>query len=270
MSFRMSYLCPMLSDSQKKMIRSLQQKKQREKHRLFVIEGDKIVSDLMHTGELNMENTLLICGSESWMDKWSGRTGELTKKMVVSASEEIGKLTSLQTPPDAIAVVRIPPTSFSYEILKKDITLVFDRIRDPGNLGTVIRTADWFGIGNIICSPDSVDNYNNKVVQASMGSVMHVNTHYQDLSDLFQHARRMNVPVYGTMMDGEDLFDTQVKTPALIVFGNESSGIEPGYEGFFRTKIRIPDHPPGMSGSESLNVASSVAVMCSELRRRQR
>ncbi len=252
------------------MIRSLQHKKHREKHRLFLIEGGKVVGDLLRSGDLNTENTLLLCGSENWTESWSEQAGELANKMVVSAPDEIGELSSLQTPPDVLAVVRIPPTTFSYDILRQDITLVFDKIRDPGNLGTIIRTADWFGIGNIICSPDSVDRYNNKVVQASMGGVMHVKTHYQDLTEIFQRARRMNIPVYGTTMDGEDLFDAQVKMPTLMVFGNESTGIEPGYEGFFRSKIRIPDHPPGRSGSESLNVASSVAVMCAELRRRQR
>lgn len=265
-----AYLYRMLSNSQQKLIRALQQKKQRDREHLFVLEGDKIITDLMASKELTPENTLLIAASEVWAEGRLTGDNELVAKLEITPPEILKKISSLQTPPEALAVVRIPDRTFDPPQLKKEITLAFDRIRDPGNLGTVIRTADWFGAMHIICSTDSVDQYNSKVVQASMGSILRVQTHYMDLEELFFNASRLKVPVYGTTMDGEDLYETPVKNPSVILFGNESSGIDPRYEKTFKAKLRIPDHPPGRSGSESLNVASSVAVICSEMRRRDR
>jgi TrmH family RNA methyltransferase len=260
----------MISINQQKLIRSLQQKKQREKQALFLIEGDKIITDLLSTGEMNNQNTVLISATAEWIRERSSTGSHLLKNTIEAAREELKKLSALQTPPEVMAVVKIPDTVFAPEILKSDLTLVFDQVRDPGNLGTIIRTADWFGIKNIICSHGSVDQYNNKVVQASMGSVMRVQVYYTNLQELFNHAARIKIPVYGTTMKGDDLFDTPVKNPGIIVFGNESTGIDPIYEPFFKTKLRIPDFPVGKSAAESLNIASSVAVICSELRRRNR
>lgn len=260
----------MISTSRQKLIRSLQQKKQREKQAMFVLEGDKIVSDLILTGEMNESNTIFLCSTEEWLENRKSIGSPLLKSVTVTGREELKKLSTLQTPPGVMAVVKIPLFAFDPVSLKNDISLVFDQVRDPGNLGTIIRTADWFGIRNIFCSQGSVDQYNNKVVQASMGSVMRVQVHYTDLQELFGHAARLKVTVYGTAMDGEDLFDTPVKKTCIIVFGNESAGIDPLYESFFKAKLRIPDFPEGKSATESLNIASSVAVICSELRRRDR
>lgn len=260
----------MISINQQKLIRSLQQKKQREKQALFLLEGDKIITDLLSSGEMNDGNTVLICATDEWIKHRSASDSPLLKNVTKAGREELKKLSALQTPPEVMAVVKIPDSPFKTESLKSDLTLVFDQVRDPGNLGTIIRTADWFGIRKIVCSHGSVDQYNNKVVQASMGSVMRVQVQYTDLQELFNHAARLKIPVYGTTMDGADLFDTPVKNPGIIVFGNESTGINPLYEPFFKTKIRIPDFPVGKSATESLNIASSVAVICSELRRRNR
>ncbi|MCA1747502.1 MAG: RNA methyltransferase, partial [Bacteroidales bacterium] len=253
----------MISINQQKLIRSLQQKKQREKQALFLLEGDKIITDLLSTREMNDENTVLICATAEWLKNRSAIGSPLLKSITEAGREELKKLSAFQTPPEVMAVVKIPKAIFAPEILKSDLTLVFDQVRDPGNLGTIIRTADWFGIRNIVCSHGSVDQYNNKVVQASMGSVIRVQVHYSDLTELFNHAARLKIPVYGTVMDGDDLFDTPVKKPGIIVFGNESTGIDPLYETFFKAKIRIPDFPAGKSATESLNIASSVAVICS-------
>jgi TrmH family RNA methyltransferase len=260
----------MISINQQKLIRSLQQKKHREKQSLFLLEGDKIITDLLSTGEMSDQNTVMICASSEWIRKQSATGSPLLKNMIEARREDLKKLSALQTPPEVMAVMKIPATIFDPEILKSDLTLVFDQVRDPGNLGTIIRTADWFGIRKIVCSHGSVDQYNNKAVQASMGSVMRVQVHYTNLQELFITAARLKIPVYGTTMDGDDLFDTPVKNPGIIVFGNESTGIDPIYEPFFKTKLRIPDFPVGKSATESLNIASSVAVICSELRRRNR
>jgi RNA methyltransferase, TrmH family len=260
----------MISTSRQKLIRSLQQKKQREKLEMFVLEGDKIVTDLILKGELNERNTIFLCSTEEWIESRRSIGSPLLKSIVVTGREELKKLSTLQTPPGVMAVVKIPALTFDPALLKNDISLAFDQVRDPGNLGTIIRTADWFGISNIICNHGSVDQYNNKVVQASMGSVMRVQVHYTNLQELFVNAARLKIPVYGTTMDGDDLFDAPVKNPCIIVFGNESAGIDPLYEPFFKTKLKIPDFPKGRSDADSLNIASSVAVICAELRRRER
>jgi RNA methyltransferase, TrmH family len=260
----------MISINRQKLIRSLQQKKQREKQAMFVIEGGKIISDLLLSGELNESNTVFICSTEEWSEKLGSTGSSLVKSVTGTSREQLKKLSTLQTPPEVIAIVKIPEFTFDQASLKSDISLAFDQVRDPGNMGTIIRTADWFGIRNIFSSHGSVDQYNNKAVQASMGSVMRVQVHYTGLQELFGHAVRLKVPVYGTATEGDDLYDTPVKNPGIIVFGNESAGIDPIYEPFFKTKLRIPDFPADSSVAESLNIASSVAVLCSELRRRER
>ena len=260
----------MLSKNQQKLIRSLQLKKMRDRHGSFLIEGGKIIQDLLQSGELHAGNLELLTGSEEWLKTSGIHQLELEKVAVISSPEELQKLSGLVTAPEVMAVVKIPQKTFQPEILRHNLTLALDSIRDPGNLGTIIRTADWFGIGNLVCSPDSVDTYNNKVVQSSMGAVIRLQPYYMDLQELFEQAARFKIPVYGTTMDGNDFFDTPIKIPGVIVFGNESRGISEEYQSYFRQEIRIPDFPAGRSGSESLNVATSVAVVCAELRRRSR
>lgn len=273
----------MLSRNQQKLIRSLHLKKQREKHGLFLIEGNTIITDLVQSGQIHPGNLEILAATPEWLertllkDNGVPENSSLSRLAVSAYPADLKKLSGLVSPPEVIAVLRIPAEAanaslvpFRPEQLREGVTLVFESIRDPGNLGTIIRTADWFGIRNIICSPDSVDIYNNKVVQASMGSVLRTRPIYMELTELFESAGRFKIPVYGTAMDGADFYDTPVRVPGLIVFGNESHGISKSLESFFRQKIRIPDFPAGASGTESLNVATSVAVVCAEIRRRQR
>lgn len=282
----------MLTRNQQKLIRSLQQKKQREIHGLFLVEGNTIITDLVRSGELHAGNIELLAATPEWLQRNApGVTGlskmaaspdpgnrekrsGLADVTVPADPSELKKLSALVSPPEVMAVVRMPsgssPDSFRPELLREGPSLVFESVRDPGNLGTIIRTADWFGIRNLFCSPDSVDTYNNKVVQASMGAVLRTRPLYIELTVLFEEAGRFNIPVYGTTMDGDDFYDTPVKVPGLIVFGNEAHGISTQLEPYFRNNIRIPDFPAGTSATESLNVATSVAVVCAEIRRRQR
>lgn len=264
----------MLSQNQQKRIRLLHQKKQREQNRLFILEGNTIISDLLVTSEINSENLELLVATPEWMAQAALSDTRLSDRTVTADPAALKKLSALVTPPEVLAVMRMPAVSheesFRPEQLREGVTLAFESIRDPGNLGTIIRTADWFGIRNIICSPDSVDVYNQKVVQASMGAVMRTVPAYLPLDALFVQAGRFKIPVIGTAMDGEDLFDTPIKVPGIVVFGNESHGISTQLEPFFRHKVRIPDFPAGSSGTESLNVATSVAIVCAEIRRRQR
>jgi len=260
----------MISKNQQKLIRALGQKKQREKHGMFVIEGNTIIADLLGRKELNKNNTVLITATEAWIDKCSPSLSELTGVVTPATPSALKQITSLMTPPDVIALARIPAVTFNGPERESGITLVFDAIRDPGNLGTIIRTADWFGYRNIVCSTDSVDAFNSKVVQSSMGAIIRLQPAYRELAGLLEDAGRKKIPVFGTTMDGADLFDTPVKNDGLILFGNESAGIRQELMPFLKEKIRIPDFPAGGSGTESLNVASSVAVVCAELRRRER
>ncbi len=305
----------MLSRNQQKLIRSLHQKKQREKHGLFLIEGNTIITDLVRSGQIHPGNLEILAATPEWLDRGIVQDPGLSRLAVPADPAVLKKLSGLVSPPEVIAVLRMPsvvhsasspdpspmsspikfpvnspetakppellskpskPLSkdalelFRPEQLREGVTLVFESIRDPGNLGTIIRTANWFGIRNLICSPDSVDTYNNKVVQASMGAVLGTRPIYMELTQLFDEAGRFNIPVYGTTMDGADFYDTPVRVPGLIVFGNESHGISKPLESYFRQKIRIPDFPAGTAGAESLNVATSVAVVCAEIRRRQR
>ncbi len=222
------------------------------------------------SGELTGENTYLSCASKEWISSAFPSNRALGMHFNESEPEQIAKISSMVTPPEVFSVVRMPEYSFSASMLREDLTLFFDSIRDPGNLGTILRTADWFGIKNIVCSKDSVDAYNPKVVQSSMGAIMRVKVHYEDPLDLFESAKRFHVPVYGTTMQGEDLFETSIRIPGIIVFGNEANGLPETYTSYFKSAIRIPDYPSGKSGMESLNIASAVAVVCAEIRRRIR
>lgn len=236
---------------------------------MFIIEGDKIITDLLNSGELNENNMVYLCATGEWFRSRKGITNSVLSNATEAETRELKKLSSMVTPPDVLAVVKFQEAVYSTDIIRNGISLVFDTIRDPGNMGTIIRTADWFGYKNLFCSPDSVDRYNSKVVQSSMGGIMRVQTHYTDLEKLFMQAERMKIPVYGTTMDGKDFFETPVKQKGMIVFGNESTGISKQFEPYFTRKISIPDFPAGKSATESLNVASSVAIICAELRRRK-
>lgn len=258
----------MLSTNQRKLIRSLKQKKFRDKYSMLVIEGDKITRDLLVSGELTNKNIVFISATIEWVQRNSDLASDVLSGVIIVNKSDMKVLSSFKTPSEVISVIHKPEIQFKSELLRTDISLVFEAIRDPGNLGTIIRTADWFGIKHIICSVDSVDVFNPKVVQSSMGGIMRVFAHYMKLTEVFQYAAGLKIPVYGTTMDGEDFYKTRIEAPAIIVFGNESTGISNKLSTHFNSKILIPDYPHGKSISESLNVAASVAIICSELRRR--
>lgn len=174
------------------------------------------------------------------------------------------KISSLKTPADVIAVVKIPNWPVLKPVsLKNKFSLVLDGLQDPGNMGTIIRTADWFGIENIICSEDTVDVYNPKVVQATMGSLARVNLHYIDLTAVLSNA---GLPIFGALLDGEDIYTTDFGTEGLIVMGNEGNGLRPEIINLVSKAITIPR----FGGAESLNVAIATAIFCSEINRNKR
>jgi len=235
---------------------------------MFLLEGDKLIRNALEQNHVNPVKINHVWASEEWISSLPDLP-EFSSGLITSATaEELVSVSLLVTSPGVIATAEIPTNEFSHSILKDEFTLVLDSIRDPGNMGTIIRTADWFGFKNIICSEDCVDVFNPKVVQASMGAVLRIQPSYQSLPNIITEAKRMKIQIFGTTMHGEDYIDTFIKRPAMLVFGNESSGISPEVIKLLDKEILIGNIPNHNMGSESLNVGSSLAIICAELRRR--
>ena len=240
----------MLSKNQIKLIKSLESKKFRKREGLFVAEGPKVVGDLLRAGY----QPLAIFSTEPHPD------AELI------TDDELHRISFLQHPQEVLAVFHIPtPQESSNFHLPADICLALDGVQDPGNVGTIIRIADWFGITHIYCSPDTADVYNPKVVQATMGSLAHVQITYCDLVPLLRDAA---VPVYGTLLDGQDIYQQPLSREGVIVMGNEGNGISPEVRQLVSHKLLIPNFNKNAETAESLNVAIATAITCSEFRRR--
>jgi RNA methyltransferase, TrmH family len=259
----------MLSKNQIKRIVNLKQKKFRELENEFLVEGEKSVAEVI---ESNYEVKELFATSD-----WILQNRELISKHNIQAkeitSEELGKISLLKTPNKVLSITAIPEMSLDGRNIFEDLVLVLDDIRDPGNLGTIIRTADWFGIRNMICSIGCVDAYNPKVVQSSMGSILRTNLFYQDLKG-FLNSSPKEILTYGCMLDGENIHTTPLQSPAIIVIGNESFGISQDLLPLINKRIRIPFSPSILcsgkdSHAESLNASVANAIVCYEFRRHQ-
>jgi len=259
----------MISASKSKLIRSLRQKKYRDRLRLFPVEGEKMVMELL-TGEPEGPYHIReLIATREWLERHHGTIKQSGTEHTEASLIEIKKLSNLVTPQPVIALVNMPGINFAPEKLVNTPVLAFESIRDPGNLGTIIRTADWFGISQIVCTPDSTDLFNPKVVQSTMGAIARVQVHYQDLKAVLENRDLETKTIIGTFMEGENLYKTSLGKDPLIIFGNESHGLSGKIIPHIRKRITIPSFSPSGMGSESLNLASSVAVLCSELRRRQ-
>jgi TrmH family RNA methyltransferase len=245
----------MLSKSQIRLLQSLQHKKFRREHGLFLVEGYKSVSEFVNSA-YQIETIYYTPAIAPKLLKLSQNIN----------SEEISanileKISSLKTPQDVIAVVKIPEWPvLNYGILQKKFSLALDGIQDPGNMGTIIRTADWFGIDHIICSEDSVEVYNPKVVQATMGSLSRINVHYTDLAAIIPEIK---LPVFGALLDGDNIYNTSFGGEGLLVMGNEGNGLRPEIKALVSKAITIPR----TGNAESLNVAIATAICCSEIHR---
>ncbi len=248
-----------LSKNKIKYIRSLKEKKFRHLNHTFVAEGAKLVTDLFASCR---------CQLLAAVPEFLASFPEIKADEVVEAGvSELSKATFLQTAPQVIAVFYQPDLSPKKVQLHGRLSLALDVVQDPGNVGTIIRIADWFGIDQILCSPDTADIYNPKTVQASMGAISRVRAFYGDLVTLLSGN---DVPVYGTFLDGTDIYQESLSSDGVIVLGSEGKGISSGTEKLINRKLFIPSYPVGRSRSESLNVAAAAAVVCAEFRRRQR
>ena len=247
----------MISKNKIKYIRSLELKKNRNKEGKFVAEGFKVVDDL-----LALQPADLIVATQEWLH---GKHLADQTEVIEVTEEELKKVSFLQHPQQVLAVFR-QATSGDYYINTCELSMALDGVQDPGNLGTIIRIADWFGITHIYCSQDTADVYNPKVVQATMGSIARVKVEYGNLLALVE-SLPADVPVYGTLLDGDNIYQQQLENRGLIVMGNEGKGISPALAKKVNRRLLIPNFPEGRATADSLNVAIATAITCSEFRR---
>lgn len=234
-------------------------KKFRHEHGVFIAEGNKLVADML--GAFQSE---LIIAKPSWM----ATQGDIpADELLVADDEDIRKASLLKNPQDVIAIFRQPAYQLEEVDPATNLVLALDGVQDPGNLGTIIRLADWFGIEHIICSLDTADAFAPKTVQATMGALAHVKVHYTALTEYLGTIDRGKIPVYGTFLDGENIYKKELSRHGIILMGNEGNGIRKETESFITERLYIPNYPPGRETSESLNVAIATAIVCSEARR---
>lgn len=243
-----------------KFIRSLEQKKVRREERVFLAEGPKLTADLL--GHFR-------CRYLAATDDWLASHNTIEADEIDTATiDEIARASLLKTPQDVIAIFDQREEKTDITVIEKQLCLALDDVQDPGNLGTIIRIADWFGIEHIFCSTNTVDVYSPKVVQATMGALSRVHLHYVSLTELIGKLNK-NVPIYGTLLDGTNIYTQELSTTGLIVMGNEGNGITAEVRQLINRKLYIPNYPEGRDTSESLNVAIATAVTCAEFRRRE-
>lgn len=244
-----------LSKAKIKWVQQLSLKKFRKQLGLFVAEGDKMVADMLPA---------FTCQTLFYTDAYTGPL-QADEKIEVSY-DELCKISRLETPQHVLAVFELPIVDLQYDALSSQLVLALDGVQDAGNLGTIIRLADWFGIEHILCSHGTVDAYNPKVVQATMGALSRVKVHYVDLPMVLE---KLNMPIYVTALDGNNLYDATLSDSGIIVMGNEGNGVSSQVQALATQRFLIPNFPVGRCTSESLNVGVATAVVCAEFRRRQ-
>lgn len=241
-----------------KLVRSLELKKNRRREGLFVAEGPKVVADLMRRSQ-----PALVIATRQWIDV---EGGELSVRIAEATDDELRRASFLQHPQQVVALFPLPAEQTADVSLPAErLCLALDGVQDPGNVGTILRIADWFGITNVFCSSDTADVYSPKVVQATMGSIAAVNVAYCDLPS-FCDSMPCGTPVYGTLLDGNDIYCETLSQCGLIVMGNEGKGLSVAMRQRLTHRLLIPSFSSN-HGAESLNVAIATAVVCSEFRR---
>ena len=240
----------MLSKNQLKLITSLQQKKYRIKHGLFVAEGIKVVNELL--------NSPISCEYLFCTEDFNHEINDIDP--VIISEKELKKISSFKTPNKILGIFKIPTQK---RIFQEGFIVILDEIKDPGNLGTIIRLCDWYGVEQLICSEGTVDCYNNKVVQSTMGSLSRISIVYTNLKDFLKTTK---LPVYGALLEGENVYKTKLSSNGILIMGNESNGISTEIKELITHKITIPRFGH-LKETESLNVASAAAILVSEFKR---
>jgi TrmH family RNA methyltransferase len=239
-----------ISKNQLKLITSLSQKKYRQKHDLFIAEGVKVLNELLNS---TFEIETLFC-----TDDFEATISE--EKVVRISETELKKVSTLKSPNKALGIFKIPKEK---AVQNSGLTIALDAINDPGNLGTIIRLCDWFGVTQLVCSKDTVDCYNQKVVQASMGSLTRISIHYTDLEN---YITKSNLDTFIADMDGENVYKTKLPKEGILVMGNEANGVSEEIKSLLQHKISIPRFGETQE-TESLNVATATAILLSEFKR---
>ncbi len=254
----------MISKIKIKFITSLQIKKFRDEEKLFVIEGDKLVREFLAAGV----SIKILAAKPEFLSSIPPEQKRFVETIENASYDELKQISSLKTPHNALAVVRMPSPEFDQLAIIKRLSVALDFIQDPGNFGTIIRAAGWFGIKNIICSTDCVDVYNPKVIQSSMGALLHVRVFYYDLKKFLQFAHENSVPVFGTVLDGKSIYSHKLDTKGIVLLGNESKGISNELIPLITEKISIPKFSNAKEGIDSLNVGMAASVVFSEFVRK--
>jgi RNA methyltransferase, TrmH family len=253
-----------LSKNRIKFIKSLEFRKFRQMHRLFVAEGNKTVTDLLISGfPVN-----LLIGTPGFIQDNSSLIHE-DVEIAEATQDEIKNASFLRQPQQVIALCKIPEDPQEMPDPAKQLVICLDNIQDPGNLGTIIRIADWFGIGSIVCSPDTADVYNPKSIQSTMGSIGRVSVIYHPLPSYLMGLQHKGISVTGTFLDGENIYQTTLPESGVLIMGNEGRGVSPETGAFITSRVHIPTFALPGHHAESLNVAIATAIVCSEFRRRQ-
>lgn len=251
--------------AQRKLAASLQQTRHRRDTGLFAIEGTRAVTDT-----LGLFHTEMILATPAWLGSDAAKAIRHTAAPVLSVSEsEMERLSAMKTPQGVVAVCRIPVRETPADLGTHSLVLALDDVQDPGNLGTIIRVADWFGVRTILASRNTVDAFNPKVVQATMGALARVGVHYVDLADTLAKAAAAGTAICGTLLDGENIYRSQLPAAGIVVMGNEGNGLSQPVRALLTHRLLIPPYPAaGADGVESLNVAMATGIVLSEFRRR--
>ena len=237
-------------------IRSLSDKRTRDEERLFVAEGRKLVEEIA-ASHLRIRNI------------YTTRKDFVGDNVEVVTDKDMERISQLKSASDTLAVVEQPRYKLDAKHLGEKLTLALDGVQNPGNLGTIIRLADWFGVEDIVCSAECADCYNPKVVQATMGAILRVRVHYtNNLAGVLKSAAESGKPIYGTLLDGDNIYNAKVENRGIIVMGNEGRGVSAECRATLTHKLLIPPYPADAPTSESLNVAMATGIILAEFRRR--
>lgn len=250
----------MITKNQIKHLSSLKQLKFRKEFREFVVEGEKMLAELLKS-DLEI---LSVYALEEWINTNEDLLLSLNIDICKVSPKVLERISSLKTPNKVLALVKMPEYPLPQKSDFEDLVLVLDKIQDPGNLGTIIRTADWFGVKHIVCSEDTVDLFNTKVIQSTMGSFLRVKTHYTKLSGFLKNNVSQGLNIYGALLDGENVYDHKFPGKGILIIGNESKGISDEIEQLITHRISIPAHKN--SKAESLNASVAAGILMGEFR----
>lgn len=254
----------MISKAKYKLIQSLAKKKKRDELGLFIAESDKLFIELLN-GEFEFQ---AVYATKTFIEKYELHRHSINSVLIETEHQEIKKASLLQTPQQVLAIVKQKRADLDLQSISQSLTIALDGVQDPGNFGTIVRTANWFGIKHVLCSKSCVDLYNPKSIQATMGAITSVDIHVVDLPETLSKLQEMNTPLYATFLEGEDIYTTELSQSGVIVMGNEGQGVSETVKQLIDKKLYIPPYPKNAEAVESLNVSIATAVVCSEFRRR--